>query len=72
MSIKLTDEVITIHPVQDTQSDRDPSARSVSEHEEQSVPISAMPQPLAMNGRTLDYMTSEEINRLKEAHAAIL
>ncbi|XP_065920020.1 uncharacterized protein [Dysidea avara] len=67
LSIKLTDEVITTHPVQETQSDRDPSARSVSEREEQSVPISAMPQPVTVNGRSLDYMTSEEINRLKEA-----
>ena len=67
LSIKLTDEVITTHPVQQTQSDRDPSARSVSEREEQSVPISIMPQPVTVNGRTLDYMTSKEINRLKEA-----
>ena len=66
LSIKLTDEVITTHPVQETQSDRDPSARSVSEREEQSVPISTMPQPVTVNGRALDYI-SEEINRLKEA-----
>ena len=31
LSIKLTDEVVT-HLVQQTRSDRDPSARSVSEH----------------------------------------
>jgi len=59
--------VITTHPVQETQSDKDLSARSVSEREEQSVPISTIPQPVTVNGRTPDYMTSEEINRLKEA-----
>ena len=64
LSIKLTDEVIT---VQETQSDKDPGARSVSEREAQSMPISAMFQPVTLNGRTLDYITSEEINRLKEA-----
>jgi len=40
---------------------------SVSACEEQSAPISAMPQPVTVNGRTLDYMASEEINRLKLA-----
>ena len=64
LSIKLTDEVITTHPVQETQSDKNSSAQSGSECEEQSLPISTLPQ---VSGKTLDCVTSEEGNRLKEA-----
>ena len=67
LSIKLTDEVITTNPAQETQSDREHSARSSSELEAVSIPISTIPQPVDVNGRALDCVTSEEINRLKEA-----
>jgi len=46
LSIKLTDEVINTHPVQETQSDNDPSARSVSEHE-------AIPQPVTVRNQQI-------------------
>jgi len=80
-SIKLTDEVINTHPVQESQLDKDRSAKSVSEHEEYGMPnatkikqcfifnidiLVPISQPVTVSGRTFDYMTSEEINKLME------
>ncbi|XP_065893673.1 tetratricopeptide repeat protein 28-like [Dysidea avara] len=63
LTIKLTDEVITTHPVQETSLDY--SAHSVSESEEMIEQVVATPSPVS--GKSLDIGTSEEVTRLTEA-----
>ena len=63
LTIKLTDEVITTHPVQETSLDY--SAHSVSESEEMIEQVVATPS--TVSGESLDIVTSEEVTRLTEA-----
>ncbi|XP_065893671.1 tetratricopeptide repeat protein 28-like isoform X2 [Dysidea avara] len=64
LTIKLTDEMITTHPVQETQYDIEPSGQGVSESAE---PLTSTPQPVTLNHESLDIMTREEVTRLTEA-----
>ena len=65
LTIKLTDEVITTDPVQETKPNREPSVQSVSEQKE--VSTSVEPLPVLMKGKTYDGVTNVEIVRLVEA-----
>ena len=66
LAIKLTDEVITTDPVQETKPNREPSAQS-SASEQKKLSISSEILPVIVNGKTYDGVTNEEIIRLVEA-----
>ena len=65
LTIKLTDEVITTDPVQETKPNREPSAQSVSERRETSRSIELL--PMLIKGKAYDGETNVEIVRLVEA-----
>ena len=62
LTIKLTDEVITTDPVQET---TEPSAQSVSGQRESSISIEMLPK--AIKGKTYDGVTNVKIAHLVEA-----
>ena len=62
LTIKLTDEVITTDPVQET---TEPSAQSVSGQRESSMSIEMLPK--AIKGKTYDGLTNVKIAHLVEA-----
>ena len=63
--IKLTDEVITTDPVQETKPNREPSAQSVSEQKESSVSIEML--PVMIKGKVYEGIASVEIIQMAEA-----
>ena len=65
LTIKLTDEVITTDPVQETKPNREPSAQSVSEQKESSMSIEML--PVMIKGKAYEGITSVEIIRMAEA-----
>ena len=65
LAIKLTDEVITTDPVQETKPNREPSAQSVSEQKESSV--SAEMLPVMIEGKAYEGIASVEIVQMAEA-----
>ena len=65
LTIKLTDEVITTDPVQETKPNREPSAQSVNEQREASASVE--PLPVLIKEKTYDVETNAEIVRLVEA-----
>ena len=65
LTVKLTDQVITTDPVQETKPNREPSAPSVSAQRESSMSVGTL--PLMINGKVCDGVTNVEIVRLVEA-----
>ena len=65
LTIKLTDQVITTDPVQETKPNREPSAPNVSAQRESSMSVGIL--PLMINGKVCDGVTNVEIVRLVEA-----
>ena len=65
LTIKLTDEVITTDPVQETKPNRDPSAQSISEQKESSMSVEML--PVIIKGKTYEGVASVEIVRMAEA-----
>ena len=65
LTIKLTDEVITTDPVQETKSNRDPSAQSISEQKESSISVEML--PVVIKGKAYEGVASVEIVRMAEA-----
>ena len=65
LTIKLTDEVITTDPVQETKPNREPSAPSVSAQRESSMSVGTL--PIIMNGKVYDGVINVEILGLVEA-----
>ena len=65
LTIKLTDEVITTDPVQETKPNREPSAQSISEQKESSM--SAEMLPVMIKGKVYEGTASVEIVRMAEA-----
>ena len=65
LTIKLTDEVITTDPVQETKPNREPSAQSVSDQREASRSIEIL--PILIKGKTYNGETNVEIVRSAEA-----
>ena len=65
LTIKLTDEVITTDPVQETKPNRDPSAQSISEQKESSISVEML--PVVIKGKAYEGVASVEIVRMAEA-----
>ena len=65
LAIKLTDEVITTDPVQETKPNKEPSTQSVSEQIKLSMSNDIL--PVLVNGKAYDGIANEEIVRLVEA-----
>ena len=65
LTIKLTDEVITTDPVQETKPNREPSAQSVSEQKESSMSVEML--PVTIKGKVYEGVTSIETVRMAEA-----
>ena len=65
LAIKLTDEVITTDPVQETKPNRDPSAQSISEQKESSMSVETL--PVVIKGKVYDGIANVEIVRMAEA-----
>ena len=65
LTIKLTDEVITTNPVQETKPNREPSAQSVSAQRESSVSVVTL--PVMINRKEYDGVINVEILGLVEA-----
>ena len=65
LTIKLTDEVITTDPVQETKPNRDPSAQSISEQKESSMSVEML--PVVIKGKVYEEATNVEIVRTAEA-----
>ena len=65
LTIKLTDEVITTDPVQETKPNREPSAPSVSAQKESSMSVGTL--PIIINGKVYDGVINVEILGLVEA-----
>ena len=65
LSIKLTDEVITTDPVQETKPNREPSAQSVSEQKESSMSVEML--PVTIKGKVYEGVASVETVRMAEA-----
>ena len=65
LTIKLTDEVITTDPVQETKPNREPSAQSVSEQRESSMSVVTL--PVMIDGKVYDGVINVEILGLVEA-----
>ena len=65
LSIKLTDEVITTNPVQETKPNREPSAQSVSEQKESSMSVEML--PVTIKGKVYEGIASVETVRMAEA-----
>ena len=65
LTIKLTDEVITTDPVQETKPNREPSAQSVSEQRESSISVGTL--PVVIDGKVYDGVINVEILGLVEA-----
>ena len=65
LTIKLTDEVITTNPVQETKPNREPSAQSVSEQRESSMSVVTL--SVVINGKVYDGVINVEILGLVEA-----
>ena len=59
LTIKLTDQVITTDPVQETKPNREPSAQSVSERRESSISVETL--PIMNYGKVCDAVTNVEI-----------
>ena len=59
MTIKLTDQVITTDPVQETEPNREPSAQSFSEQREGSMSIELL--PILIKGKRYDGVTNVEM-----------
>ena len=65
LTIKLTDQVITTDPVQETKPNREPSAPSVSEQREAFTSVEIL--PLTINKKVCDGETNVEIGQSSEA-----
>ena len=65
LAIKLTDEVITTDPVQETKLNRDPSAQSISEQKESSISVEML--PVVIKGKAYEGVASVEVVRMTEA-----
>ena len=65
LTIKLTDEVITRDPVQETKPNRYPSAQSISEQKESSISVEML--PVVIKGKAYEGVASVEIVRMAEA-----
>ena len=65
LAIKLTDEVITTDPVQETKPNRDPSAQSISEQKESSMSVEML--PVVIKGKVYEGVANVEIVRMAEA-----
>ena len=65
LAIKLTDEVITTDPVQETKPNRETSAQSISEQRESSMPVEML--PIIIKGKVYEGIGNEEIVQMAEA-----
>ena len=65
LSIKLTDEVITTDPVQETKPNKEPSAQSMSEQKEFSMTVEML--PVTIKGKVYEGVASVETVRMAEA-----
>ena len=65
LAIKLTDEVITTNPIQETKLNRESSTQSFSEQKVSTMSSEIL--PIVVNGKTYDGAANEEIVRLVEA-----
>ena len=65
LAIKLTDEVITTDPVQETKPNRETSTQSISEQREFSMPVEML--PIIIKGKSYNGIGSVEVVRTAEA-----